>query len=116
MITRDFDISVDLKFLSTSDGGRKTPVFSSYRGKHDFGLEEVLLDAVHEYVGTNQIMPGQSAYAYFTFLSPELLNGKLTEGFKFKVQEGNKIVATGKVSKIFNNALRCNAKQSIKNE
>ena len=102
----DFDIAADIKFLSTSEGGRKTPALSSYRPNHDFGLESGLVDAVHEYIGIDRAEPGGSVYAHLVFLSPNLLKGKLSLGQTFRVQEGAKLIALGTISKIFSDELR----------
>ena len=101
----EFDISAKIKFLSSAEGGRTNSAFSSYRPNHDFGLKEGLIDAVHEYVGTNEAHPGSQVYTHMVFLTPRLLLGKLTPGQEFRVQEGDKLIALGRISKIFRDEL-----------
>jgi len=102
----DFDIAAKIKFLSTAEGGRTKPAYSSYRPNHDFGLDIGLVDAVHEYVGIDHAPLGYSVYTNLVFNSPELLKGKLSLGQEFRVQEGSQLVAIGRVSKIFNSELQ----------
>lgn len=40
------------------------------------------------------------------FTVPEYQFGKLSEGLEFTIQEGNKIVGTGRVAKVLNAAMR----------
>ena len=47
-----------------------------------------------------QVKPGESARAYFGFVSPKEHIGKVHVGMEFQVREGDRIVANGIVTKI----------------
>ncbi len=100
------DIEAEISFLATELGGRRSPAVSGYRPNHDFGLEGVLNDAAHEYVGCDSVSPGQSAKANIWFLAPQYQEGRLYPGFKFTVQEGSRIVGHGVVTQVINTVLR----------
>ena len=95
------EIEAELEFVATQDGGREGPVFSGYRPHHDFGLEAGQLDAAHEYIGASSVSPGDKVIAKLRFISPHLLKGRLYEGFEFTANEGTRVVAVGRVTKIF---------------
>lgn len=99
---READIEAEIYILCTEEGGRLTPVQTGYRPNHDFGLDGVLNDAMHEYIGTDTVGLGDTADAYIWFLFPEYQEGRLFEGMDFTVQEGNKVVGKGKVKKVIN--------------
>lgn len=101
------DIEAEILFLATESGGRQSPAISGYRPTHDFGLDGMLNDAAHEYVGCDSVSPGQSAMANIWFLAPQYQEGRLHPGFKFTVQEGSRIVGHGIVTHVINTALKC---------
>lgn len=106
MRNRTPDLGVELKFLSTAEGGRVGPVVSGYRPDHDFGLVGSLLCAAHEYVGVESVNPGESVQACLRFANPEFLAGRLREGSHFTVQEGQRVIALGTVKSIHNPMLK----------
>jgi hypothetical protein len=52
------DIEAEICFLSSEDSGKSGPIHSGYRPHHDFGLDGMLNDAYHEYIGVESIPPG----------------------------------------------------------
>jgi translation elongation factor EF-Tu-like GTPase len=104
---REPDIEAEITALNTSEGGRRTAMYSGYRPNHDFGVDGMLNDAQHEYV-YGKIEPGHSGEAFLWFLAPEIQQGRLFEGMKFTVQEGRRIVGYGKVTKVINQELKTN--------
>ena len=107
--TRDPDIEASIKFISTKNGGRSTPAFSGYRPDHNFGIDGILNGAQHEYLNADRLEPGESGLALLWFLIPEDQNGKLFVGKEFTVQEANRIVGSGKITKVINNNLNKNS-------
>jgi elongation factor Tu len=102
------DIEAEIQFLTTEEGGRQTPVKSGYRPHHDFGVDETQFDAAHEYVDREWVSPGETVVAMLTFPGPachDYLAGRLHEGFEFTVQEGARVVARGRITKVLNEAL-----------
>ena len=100
------DIEAEIFFLATERGGRLAPAISGYRPTHNFGLEGMLNDAAHEYVGCDSVSPGQSAMANMWFLEPRYQDGRLFPGFEFTVQEGLRIVGHGIVTQVINTVLK----------
>ena len=100
------DIEAEITFLSTEQGGRQAPVTSGYRPNHDFALNGILNDALHEYLDCELVSPGQTARAQMWFLVPQYHEGRLYPGFRFTVQEGSRIVGYGTVTRIINPALQ----------
>jgi len=100
------DIEAQISFLPTEQGGRRSLALSGYRPNHDFGLDGMLNDAAHEYIGCESAAPGQTVNANMWFLAPQYQEGHLHPGFKFTVQEGSRIVGHGVVTKVINTALQ----------
>jgi translation elongation factor EF-Tu-like GTPase len=80
------DIEAEISFLPTECGGRQSPAISGYRPTHDFGLNGILNDAAHEYIGCESVSPGQSVKANMWFLVSQYQESRLYPGFKFTVQ------------------------------
>jgi translation elongation factor EF-Tu-like GTPase len=100
------DVQVELRFLTTEEGGRKTLVYSNYRPQFFY--------AGHHYVVNHKfpkegVAPGETTEAELTFLSPELLQGHIHVGAIFEIYEGAKKVAEGKILQIL--ALEENAQK-----
>lgn len=102
---RDPDIEAEITMVATEAGGRQFGAFSGYRPNHDFGLGE-LNDAMHEYLEEDPLPPGSTGRAHIWLLAPERQVHRLHEGFPFTVQEGARIVATAKITRVVNSDLR----------
>jgi translation elongation factor EF-Tu-like GTPase len=93
------DILVEMTFLPTEHGGRRTPVIPGlyrpqfYYKNHDW-------DVRYEFIDVTKVKPGETAKAYVTFMSPREHFGNLKEGDHFLIREGQKVVAYGHVIQI----------------
>lgn len=103
------DIEAEIYFLPTEQGGRRSPAFSGYRPTHDFHIPGMFNDAHHEYIGRQQVPPGETALAQLWLLAPEFQVGRLYPGFNFTVQEGARIIGRGTVTKVLNVTLQSNS-------
>ncbi len=65
------DIEVEMKFLTAEEGGWRTPALSGYRPQ--FYYEGMDMDAVHTYIDTEQVLPGQTVRTCVAFFAPDLL-------------------------------------------
>ena len=92
------DVEVSLEFLSTDEGGRVSAVRNGYRPQFHYDGQD--WDAAHEYPDVEQVLPGQRARAFLTFLSPSKHLGKVAPGKPFEIREGSRIVARGRVEKL----------------
>ena len=91
-------IEVELTFLPTEHGGRKMSVFSGYRPQFYYGGND--WDAVHQYIGVDEVKPGESAVARLSFLSPQSHAGRVFEGMPFLLREGNRVVGYGRITRL----------------
>ncbi len=87
-----------VRFLSTSEGGRVSPVSGIYRPNHNFGAP----DGREFYIGQieldgREVLPGQTHDLCVTFLSGPGLSELLQVGRYWRIQEGARLVATAEV-------------------
>ncbi|MFZ2956264.1 MAG: elongation factor Tu [Candidatus Ozemobacteraceae bacterium] len=92
------DIEVEMTFLTPEEGGRRTPVRSGYRPQFYYDSHD--WDAAHTYIGTDEVLLGQTVRAYLAFLSPDMQVGRIYPGMEFLIREGSHTVARGYVLKI----------------
>lgn len=69
MMNRKPDVEAEVTFLSTEEGGRKTPIVSGYRPNHLI-KPDYLTSGQHEYLDVNQVFPGQTVCANIWFITP----------------------------------------------
>ena len=98
---RPHDLEVEIQ----ANHSRSTPMLSGYRPSHDFGNPGELNDGLHEYPGVDSISPGSHGSARIWLLFPERQAGRLWPGMPFNIQEGNRVVGQGKISRVVNEAL-----------
>lgn len=98
MATYSPDLEVQITFLKTEEGGRRTPARNGYRPQ--FYYDGTDWDAVHTYPDKELVYPGETVRAYLSFLTPENHIGKLYPGMTFQCREGQRVIANGVVLKI----------------
>ena len=94
------DVEAELTFLRTQEGGRQGFAQSSYRPQFYYDGEDH--DAVQEFVNMERVYPGDTVTARLRLLHPELLYHLLRVGDNFKIREGERVVAHGRISRILN--------------
>jgi translation elongation factor EF-Tu-like GTPase len=92
------DIEVEMTFLTSEEGGRRTPARQGYRPQFYYDGHD--WDAAHTYIGTDEVLPGQTVRAYLSFLSPDLQVGRINPGLEFLIREGSRTVARGRVLQV----------------
>ena len=102
---RDPDIEAEIYFFTEEEGGRKKPAYSGYRPDHDFGVKDMINGAQHEYQQTKAVNPGEKANALLWLTVPELQDKRLFINKEFTIQEGARIVGSGKITRIINKEL-----------
>jgi translation elongation factor EF-Tu-like GTPase len=90
----DSHLEAEVRFLTTVEGGRRTPVKTGYRGQ--FFYDGCDWDAIHTYPDVEWVHPGDTVRTLIWFLSPEKHLGKMVPGKR----EGKKLVARGKVTQL----------------
>jgi ribosomal protein L37E len=96
---RAWDAEAEVRFLSTTEGGRTRSVKPGYRAQLHY--DERDWDAVYDFVERDRVRPGETAIARMWLLTPEAHRGKLAPGKSFSVREGQRIVARGVITKAF---------------
>jgi hypothetical protein len=103
---QNIDFIADLKYLTTEEGGRKTPVFSTgYRPQIKFDFDEMQTSGQQTFLNKEIVYPGDTVEAAIRLLSVEHFENTLIEGMTFEFREGSKIIGTGKIIDIFNDKL-----------
>jgi hypothetical protein len=92
------DVEVQLEFLPTEMGGRRTAARTGYRPQLFYDDQD--FDAMNEYPDVLEASPGDRVRAYLCLLHPELHDGRLPPGKEILVREGSRIVARGHVVRI----------------
>ena len=108
---RDPDLEAKIYLLTTDEGGRQSGVASGYRPDHNFEREDPneLNGAQHEYPGGGTLDLGETKRARLCLLAPEKNAGRLYEGMAFTAQEGPRVVARGRITRVLTLMLRCSS-------
>jgi translation elongation factor EF-Tu-like GTPase len=73
-----------VRFLTTEAGGRRSPVFSSYRGQLHYDGGD--WDAIWTFVERDQVAPGEVAEVRVWTVSPDVHRAKLHAGKSFEIR------------------------------
>ena len=101
IFTRTPDVEVTFRF----NGTRKGPTADGYRPAHRI-REDYLTTGVHHYFDVTKIAPDGEARGTITFITPEAYPYTLWEGKVLDICEGERVVGTATVEKVFNPILR----------
>lgn len=99
------DFIAELKYLTTEQGGRKTPAHSGYRPQVKFDFTEMQTSGQQTFIDKEIVYPGETVNAKIKIASPDYFAGNLTEGMKFEFREGATIIGTGQITDIINDKL-----------
>jgi hypothetical protein len=102
---QNIDFIANLKYLTTEEGGRKTPAFSGYRPQVKFDFDEMQTSGQQTFINKDTVYPGDTVEAAIRILSVEHFENTLTEGMTFEFREGSKVIGTGKIIDILNDRL-----------
>lgn len=97
------DIIAEIKFFSTEQGGRESPVPQERYGciftyqNENFSCFPIIPDS-------KEICPGDEVILEIKFLYPNLIKQNLKVGDKFTLREA-RVIAEGKVIKVFEDEL-----------
>lgn len=98
------EIEAEIRYLTTEEGGRRTGVFSGYRGQFYYGGNDY--DGVQFFpdLSENEMVElGTTVRAYVGFLQErwdEVHSKHVTVGMPFEIREGNRTVGLGRVTKV----------------
>jgi hypothetical protein len=99
------DFIAELQYLTSEQGGRKTPAKSGYRPQVKFDFDEMQTSGQQTFIKKEWINPGENVKAKIKILSPDHFAHTLTEGMEFEFREGATIIGTGKIEYIVNEKL-----------
>jgi len=108
------DFTAELRYLTTEEGGRKTPVWSiGYRPQVKFPFEDVQTSGEQTFLNKEVVYPGDTVIAEIAIISTEIFEYKLAAGQEFDFREGARIIGTGKILEVVNPILKLANKPSI---
>ncbi|MCH5716422.1 EF-Tu C-terminal domain-related protein [Niabella hibiscisoli] len=100
------DFLADLKYLDTSEGGRKTPAFSKYRPQIKFGFDDMQTSGEQTFINKTVVNPGEEVEASIRIIAVDHFKNRLQEGMAFEFREGPRIIGTGVIVQLLNEKLR----------
>ncbi|WP_413534113.1 hypothetical protein [Empedobacter brevis] len=99
------DFIAELQYLTTEQGGRKTPVKSGYRPQVKFDFTEMQTSGQQIFIDKEIVYPGEKVDAKIKILSPDYFADSLIEGMNFEFREGAKLIGTGEIKYLVNDKL-----------
>jgi hypothetical protein len=99
------DFIAELQYLTTEQGGRKTPANSGYRPQVQFDFTEMQTSGQQTFIDKEIVYPGDKVDAKIKILSPDYFANCLTEGMNFEFREGSTLIGTGQIKYIVNDKL-----------
>jgi hypothetical protein len=99
------DFIAELQYLTTEQGGRKTPANSGYRPQVKFDFAEMQTSGQQTFIDKETVYPGDKVDAKIKILSPDYFADCLTEGMNFEFREGATLIGTGQIKYIVNDKL-----------
>jgi translation elongation factor EF-Tu-like GTPase len=94
-----YDIKVEITVIPTSSGGRKNPFSNGFRPEFNYdGVNCIVALSTTE--GVEWVYPGETVLAYIVFTNPHRHVGKIYPGKEFTLNEGDRVIANGKIVEI----------------
>ncbi|MES2829474.1 MAG: hypothetical protein V4687_15040 [Bacteroidota bacterium] len=100
------DFIAILTYLTTEEGGRKTPALTGYRPTIKFPFEVIQTSGKQVFLGTAAAFPGDTIESEITIISKKHFVSRLSEGMNFQFKEGDKLIGTGVIKQILNKSLK----------
>jgi translation elongation factor EF-Tu-like GTPase len=100
-LQREPDVEAEITLFSTEAGGRQTPAGSGYRPGHKV-RDDYITTGAHQYVGRDELAPGETALGTITFITPEVYPHCLWVGREIDIQEGSRVIGRARITKIYN--------------
>lgn len=99
------DFIAELQYLTSEQGGRKTPANSGYTPQVKFDFTEMQTSGQQTFIDKETVFPGDKVEAKIKILSPDYFADCLTEGMDFEFREGATLIGTGRIKYIVNDKL-----------
>ena len=91
--------------MTTEQGGRKTPAFSSYRPQVKFDFTEMQTSGQQTFIDKVIGYPGDKVKAKIKILSPDYFEDSLKAGMNFEIRDGSNVIGTGQIKHVINGKL-----------
>jgi translation elongation factor EF-Tu-like GTPase len=104
-MNKSVDFIAKLNYLTTEQGGRKTPAWSGYRPQVKFAFSEMQTSGQQKFLDKDVVYPGDRVTAEISIISVEFFKNKLSVGLDFEFKEGSRLIGTGKILEIINKDL-----------
>ena len=104
-LPRKPDCKAIVTIYKNIDGARTAPVYSGYRPAHRI-RDDYLTSGTHTYLDTDELHPGQSAFANIVFITPEVYPHTLQSGSVLELHEGSRVIGSAEVIEVYNDILR----------
>jgi translation elongation factor EF-Tu-like GTPase len=88
------DLTAEITFLTSNEGGRRTFVLSGYRGQFYYDGSD--WDATYVF-SHDPVEPGESVEALILLINRTAHQGRFYPGKEFEIREGNRAVARGRI-------------------
>lgn len=102
---RKVDFIAKLRYFTTEQGGRITPVSSGYRPIVKFDFSESQISGQQTFIDKELVYPGDTVDARIKLSTTDYFANALTEGMNFEFSEGSSIIGTGQIIIIVNDKL-----------
>lgn len=99
------DFIAELTYLSTQEGGRKSPVTSGYRSQIKFDFDDMRTSGQQTFIDKELVNPGEEVAAKVKILAVDHFANSLTEGMMFEFWEAAHLIGTGEIKYIVNSKL-----------
>jgi len=88
----------EMTFLPTEQGGRSHAALSGYSPVLSYDGEHLIVRLTFP---NGQVRPGETTRSSLWLFTPEAHQGRLYPGKAFEILEGSRVVAHGRVTRIF---------------
>jgi hypothetical protein len=92
------ELEADIYYLTAAEGGRITPVASSYRGQFHYDNHD--WDAMQQFLDKEWCELGDTVKVLLQTASSDFHCGKFYVGKTFEIREGSKVVGKGTITKV----------------
>lgn len=106
MLNKKPDFIAELKYLTTDQGGRRTPARSGYRPHVKFAFSEMQTSGQQIFLDQEIVHPGDTVNAEITIISTQFFDHMLSPEMTFEFSEGPRTIGTGRIIKILNQNLQ----------
>ncbi len=100
------DFIATIYYKTIEEGGRRTPAKTGYRPQVKIPFEKMTTSGSQSFLDTEWVNPGETVEAEIRMLSSQYFEGTLTEGQRFDLMEGPRVIAQGVIKQIVNDKLR----------